>query len=137
MAAYKYRTSGHMSGKSLKYIAALELAGWQPAALEAFIFDLPRFESSSIKRDFDRSMLTFMEPPDALHLPFLKTLNIYIRAIDDASRLEQLQSQALEGGKESLPANEILMRMSGDEEFDVTENKDGSTKVKLVVNLAK
>lgn len=103
-----YRVPGYPSTKSLLYLEALEANGWPDEVIARLREDLPRFESASIRDDFEQAMEVFVLQPHKDHLPFLQELNRYIKAITRATRNEELQRKATTGDKDSIAANTLL-----------------------------
>jgi len=130
-----FRVPGQCSGKSLKYISDLTEAGWPSDVLESLTTELPRFEAASTTKSYEESLLVFMEPPHELHTPFLKSLNIFIHALDSATRTQELQIKATSDHKDSIVASELLARITGQLPEQGTNEEGSNSKTTIQFNV--
>lgn len=133
MRTVVYRVPGYLSNKSLEFIKGLEDAGWQENIIRQLRIDIPRFESSSIKRNFNTALLVFQNKPHDALIPFLKDLNLHIKQLEDASLLEELRSKVSLSGKDSIAAAELLLRMDGEDGLEEKEEGSGNTTINFNV----
>jgi len=105
----KYLYPGFLSMKSHKYIERSFMFG--EAEAQDFKRQLITYESYCLGHSWQEGLCLFYPDIDQIHYPFLQELAIYIKAIADAERLEQLMHTALKGGSDGIRAHRILMRM--------------------------
>lgn len=108
------RVQGQPSRKSLMYLAKLKYKGCPQKVLNQLKIDLFCFEMASIGSDYDAAVLVFVNPPKEYHIPFLKELNVFVKALSTALRTAELQRKAVSGGRDSIAASALLSGFSNE-----------------------